>query len=63
VLANKVFVKADGEVTAGTMTNNGAVSGEIDGLSVTSYTVPKGYHNGTGKVVLSSDIEEALAAI
>ena len=63
VLANKVFVKSDGEVTAGTMTNNGAVAGEIDGLSVMSYTVPKGYHNGTGKVVLSSDIEEALAAI
>lgn len=63
VLANKVFVKSDGEVTAGAMTNNGAVAGEIDGLSVTSYTVPKGYHNGTGKVVLTGDIEEALASI
>ena len=47
----------------GTMTNNGAVAATIDGLVTTSYTVPAGYHNGSGTVSLTSDIEEALAAI
>lgn len=63
VLANKTFVTKDGTTTAGTMTNNGAVSGSIDGLSVTSYTIPKGYHSGTGTVSLTNDIEAALSAI
>lgn len=63
VLANKVIVNAAGETVAGTMPNNGAVSGTIDGLSTTSYTIPKGYHNGSGKVALDGSIEEALAAI
>lgn len=63
VLANKVIVNAAGETVAGTMANNGAVSGTIDGLTVSSYTIPKGYHNGSGKVTLDSTIEEALAAI
>lgn len=47
----------------GSMTNNGAVSATIDGLSTTSYTVPAGYHNGSGTVSLTNDIETALAAI
>lgn len=46
----------------GTMANNGAISGSIDGLSVTSYSVPAGYTSG-GTVSLTSDIETALAAI
>ena len=63
VLANKTFVGADGTETAGTMQNNGAVAATIDGLTETEYTVPKGYHSGTGKVSLTDDIENALAAI
>ena len=47
----------------GSMTNNGAISASFDGLTTTSYTVPAGYHNGSGTVSLTSDIEEALAAI
>ena len=47
----------------GSMTNNGAITGTIDGLTTTSYTVAAGYHNGSGTVSLTSDIEEALAAI
>ena len=47
----------------GTMTNNGAISGTIDGLTTTSYTVPAGYHNGSGTVSLTNDIETALASI
>lgn len=63
VLATKVFVGADGEQTAGTMPNNGAVSKQIDGLTETSYTIPAGYHSGVGTVTLTDDIETALASI
>lgn len=63
VLANKIFVTADGKVVAGSMINNGAVSATIDGLTTTEYTIPKGSHPGTGKVILTNDIEIALAAI
>lgn len=63
VLANKIFVGSDGSTVAGTMMNNGAVTATIDGLTVTSYTIPAGYHTGTGTVSLTNDIELALAAI
>lgn len=63
VLATKVFIGADGEQTAGTMPNNGAVSEQIDGLTETSYTIPAGYHSGAGTVTLTDDIETALASI
>ena len=63
VLANKVIVDASGATVAGTMKNNGAVAATIDGLSVTGYTIPAGYHSGGGTVSLTSDIETALAAI
>ena len=63
VLANKIFVDSSGAEKAGTMANNGAIAATIDGLSVTSYTVPAGYHSGTGTVSLTNDIETALAAI
>ena len=63
VLANKIFVDSTGTEKAGTMVNNGAVAGTIDGLITTSYTVPAGYHNGSGTVKLTDDIETALAAI
>ena len=63
VLANKIFVDAEGHQKAGTMVNNGAVAATIDGLTITSYTIPAGYHSGTGTVSLTTDIETALAAI
>lgn len=50
-------------VVEGTMTNNGAVAATIDGLTAMSYTIPAGYHNGSGTVSLTDDIETALAAI
>lgn len=49
VLANKIIVDSTGKITTGTMTNNGAVSQTLD-TKTTSYTVPKGSHNGNGKV-------------
>lgn len=63
VLATKIFTGADGEQTAGTMANNGAVSKQIDGMTETSYTIPAGYHNGSGTVTLTDNIETALASI
>lgn len=61
VLTGKVFIASTGKVT-GTMANNGAVSGSV-GLISEKYTIPAGYHSGTGTVTLNGDIEAALAAI
>ena len=63
VLDGSYFVTKTGTLTEGSMVNKGAISETIDGLTTTSYTVPAGYHNGSGKVSLTSDIENALAAI
>lgn len=63
VLATKIFTGSDGEQAAGTMPNNGSVSKQIDGMTETSYTIPAGYHSGTGTVTLTDDIETALASI
>lgn len=54
---------SNGESIMGTMQNNGSVAATIDGLTVTSYTIPKGFHSGSGTVSLTNDIENALAAI
>lgn len=43
----------NGAVVTGTMTNNGAVSGTISSRDQT-YTVPTGYHDGSGTVQISS---------
>ena len=48
-LTGKVLVTSDGKVTTGTMPNNGAVSKSLD-AGTPSYTIPKGYHSGAGKV-------------
>lgn len=63
ILAGKKIIGSDGSAITGTMANNGAVAATIDGLTVTSYTVPAGYHDGSGTVSLTDDIENALAAI
>ena len=51
VLAGKVIVDKDGEPLTGTMVNRGAVSQAL-GVNGT-YTIPEGYHNGSGKVTQS----------
>ena len=43
----------DGNLVTGTMTNNGAVSPSALGAGG-SYTIPAGYHNGSGKVTVQS---------
>lgn len=62
VLDGKYFVTSTGVKTEGSMPNNGATGGTIDGLTTTSLTIPAGYTSG-GTVSLDSTIEEALAAI
>ena len=52
----------NGAKVTGSMTNNAAVNGTIDGLTTTSFSVPAGYTTG-GTVSLTNDIETALAAI
>lgn len=58
VLANKVIVNAAGETVTGTMTNNGAVNKTLD-ATTTSYTVPKGYHSGSGTVKIVAETKNA----
>ena len=53
VLKDKTFSNADGIDKVGTMPNNGAVNVTLD-TTTTSYTVPEGYHNGTGTVSIST---------
>lgn len=62
LLTGKTAYAAGAKLT-GTMPNNGAVKAMLDGLTQTSYTVPAGYHSGSGTVSLTGDIEAALAAI
>lgn len=66
VLAGKIVFGKNASGNAvkltGTMANNGATGGSIDGLTTTSYTIPAGYTSG-GTVILTNAIEEALAAI
>ena len=62
VLYGKTIVTESGDVV-GSMVNHGAIMAGINGLTQTTYTVPKGFHNGGGTVTLSSDVEDALAAI
>lgn len=51
VLANKVFIDADGVTQAGTMPDNGAVEKVLDATAGNQeYTVPAGKHSGAGKV-------------
>ncbi|MBE7718822.1 MAG: hypothetical protein E7243_04810 [Lacrimispora celerecrescens] len=52
VLAGKVIVDKDGEPLTGTMPNRGAVSQALNAGA--SYTIPAGYHNGSGTVAANS---------
>lgn len=58
VLATKVFVDSEGRVKTGTMVNNGAVNKTLD-ISSPSYTVPAGYHNGSGTVQIVPETKTA----
>ena len=62
VVEGKKIVATDGSVVEGTMPDNGTLTGTIDGLTTTSYTIPAGKTSG-GTVSLTNAIETALAAI
>ena len=52
ILQGKTAYKAGSKVT-GTMPNNGAVDGTIADKTV-PYTVPRGYHDGSGRVTVNA---------
>lgn len=60
VLAAKTFA-ARGSVLTGTMPNNGAVAGTIS-TKAGQYTVPQGYHDGSGKVGISATEQAKIIA-
>lgn len=59
-LSGKTF-HARGTAYTGTMTNNGAVTGTIS-TKGTAYTIPQGYHDGSGTVNLDSTSLSNLTA-
>lgn len=61
VLEDVLFVHAQGQMGYGLMTNNGAVSETIDPGD--TYTIPKGYHNGSGTVTASAAPTKTLAYV
>lgn len=60
VLAGKTAYVSGAKIT-GTMKNNGAVAGSID-TRAGQYTVPQGYHDGSGKVGISSTEQAKIIA-
>ena len=56
ILMNKT-AHARGALLTGTMPNNGSVIGNISTLAQ-EYTIPQGYHDGSGKISISS-VEQA----
>jgi len=50
VLTGKIFVTSDGTVVTGNMVNNGTITTKTLDVTTISYTIPKGYHSGSGKV-------------
>lgn len=63
VLANKVFIDADGVTQAGTMPDNGAVEKVLDATTGNQeYTVPAGKHSGAGKVAIALETKSATPA-
>lgn len=50
ILKGKTAYK-DGQKLTGSMPNNGAVSGTISNKNI-PYTVPQGFHDGSGKVII-----------
>lgn len=50
-----------GKLVTGSMPNNGAVSGSIDTVAG-QYTIPQGYHDGSGKVSISTAEQAKLVA-
>lgn len=54
----EITAYVNGNKVTGTMTNNGAVTKTLN-TSTTSYTIPEGYHDGTGKVSITTETKTA----
>jgi hypothetical protein len=54
---------ASGEVRTGSMPNNGAVSGSVNGITATTFDIPAGYTSGGTVTFDDSKIVEMLDAI
>ena len=54
VLSGREVIDAEGNKITGSMSNNGAVSQQLD-TTTTNYTIPQGYHNGSGKVSITTE--------
>lgn len=52
---------ARGALLTGTMTNNGGVTGTIS-TKAGQYTIPQGYHDGSGKVSIASAEQDKIIA-
>lgn len=50
-----------GKLVTGNMPNNGAVSGSINTVAG-QYTIPQGYHDGSGKVAIAASEQAKLVA-
>lgn len=60
ILRNKTAYVNGSKVT-GTMTNNGAVTGTIS-TKAQQYTIPQGFHDGSGKVSISATEQAKIIA-
>lgn len=60
ILLNKTAYVNKNKVT-GTMPNNGAVAGNISSVAST-YTIPQGYHDGSGTVTIASTEQAKILA-
>lgn len=60
ILATKTAYVNKNKIT-GTMTNNGGVTGTISTVAG-QYTIPSGYHDGSGKVSISSTEQAKIVA-
>ena len=60
ILATKTAY-VNGNKVIGSMTNNGGVTGTIS-ASTAQYTIPSGFHDGSGKVSIASAEQEKLIA-
>lgn len=56
ILADEIAFGTEGKVV-GTMPNNGAISQVLD-TTTNSFTIPKGYHDGTGTISLVTETKE-----
>ena len=63
VLDGKYIVESDGTLTEGTMPNNGTVTQKLDATTgKQSYTIPAGYHSGSGTVSITLEERSATPA-